>query len=326
MKDISMPCLNTFVIIAFLIYPLRNAGASIGPTDDADIYAIALDPTALTTIYTGTGAGVFKSTDGGQNWVLANDGIQGETYSNMVVDPQDPNFVYMGTNGYGLYRTTNGGSNWTLGAGTYNPVVKSISIDPVNPYIVTMGAFRDIYRSYDHGANWFTLHQFPFVTGVLAIAQDPVATSTMYIGTNTQGLLKSTDSGFNWVSTNLPGYIVGAVALDPSNHNVVFATAGDSVYKSISGGDSWSEVLHVSPGDGTAIVFDTSNPGTMYVSFYYAGVYMSPDGGANWFNVGGGLPTITATSLAFDSQNGILYAGLDGAGIWKSTDGGSTWL
>ncbi len=171
-------------LVALIVITRGEAKAGIGPTDNSDVYAIALDPTAPTTIYAGTEDGIFKTTDGGQTWQLANAGIMGTIYSNMVVDPTNPNYVYMGTANDGFFRTDNGAVSWTQGAGTYNPHVKSISIDPVYSNVVNTGAFRDIYRSFDHGANWGILHQFEFVTGVLSIANDRVSTSTMYIGTN----------------------------------------------------------------------------------------------------------------------------------------------
>src|SRR5262245_670812 len=107
--------------------------AQIGPTPDAEVYAILLDRNSPMTIYAGTDDGMFKTTDGGQNWFLANEGIVGTTYSNLASDPIDTNIVYMGTQGDGFFKTTNGGENWTYSAGAYHSVVKSISVDPTYP-------------------------------------------------------------------------------------------------------------------------------------------------------------------------------------------------
>jgi photosystem II stability/assembly factor-like uncharacterized protein len=310
---------------ALVVIPAHRGRAGIGPTDTSDVYAIALDPNALTTIYAGTDDGIFKTTDGGQSWQLANDGIVGIIYSNMVVDPTNSNYVYMGTAGDGFFATSNGGQNWTHGEGSYHPVVKSISIDPVYSNVVNMGAFRDIYRSFDHGATFGILHQFDFATGVLSIANDPVSTTTIYIGTNTQGLLKSTDWGYNWFSTSLPPQLIGVVALDPGNHDVAFAAGANDLFKSTNDGQLWRAVLSLGTSYGTAIVFDTANPGTMYASFYYNGVYASNDGGETWYSANTGLPTVNINAMVVDSQNGIVYAGTDGSGIYVSYDGGQTW-
>ena len=147
----------------------------------------------------------------------------------------------------------------------------------------------------------------------------------MYIGTNTQGLLKSTDWGYNWSSTALPAQIIGVVALDPTNHNLVLASGANGLFRSPNGGTSWTTPLPLDNSYGTAIVFDPANPGTVYASFYYNGVYTSNDGGQTWSSTNVGLPTININALAVDSADGIVYAGTDGSGIYVSYDGGQTW-
>src|SRR5262249_22437090 len=136
----------------------RNARATIGPTADADVYAIAIDPSAPWILYVGTTQGIYQTTDGGQSWSPSGEGVSGQIYSNMVVDPTDPQRLYLGTNGSGLYRSTDGGASWSHGEGSYHRTVKSIAIDPDQANVLSMGAFRDIYRSFDYGATWGPLH------------------------------------------------------------------------------------------------------------------------------------------------------------------------
>ena len=312
------------VTLALFLLLAPRAQATIGPTDTSDVYAIAVDPTAPGTLYVGTSdGGIFKSTDGGQSWSPANDGISGSIYSNIAVDPTDSSKVYLGTNTGGVFRTTDGGDHWVHGEGSYHQTVKSISIDAVQSNVLTMGAFRDIYRSVDYGATWATLYQFDFATGVLGIAQDPVATNTMYIATNTHGLMKSIDGGYSWNRTAV-SQISTVVAIDPTDHQAVLGSGFNSLMKSTDGGATWRTTLDVPYG--SAIVFDAANPGTVYASFDYNGIYASSDGGETWSPTNANLPTLMINTLAIDSADGILYAGTEGSGIFVSYDGGQTWF
>ena len=299
-----------------------HARATIGPSDSADVYAIAIDPTAPATLYVGTTEGIYKTTDGGESWAPSGKGISGRIFSNMVIDPTDPEKLYLGTNGSGVYRSMDGGATWSHGEGLYHQTVKSISIDPEAPNVLTMGAFRDIYRSFDFGATWTPLYRFDFSTGVLSIAHDSVSTDTMYIGTNTRGLMKSTNRGYSWYSTPAR-QITTVVAIDPADPAVVFGSGFQGLMKSTDAGASWRTVLAVEYG--SAVVFDTANPGTVYASFSYAGVYASSDGGESWSAANVGLPMLRINTLAIDSDNGILYAGTNGAGIYLSYDGAQNW-
>ncbi|MEO8670161.1 MAG: YCF48-related protein [Tahibacter sp.] len=75
---------------------------------------------AVNYLYTGTPSGhVYKTTDGGANWVNASTGIAGQDVRALFVDPNDPtgDTVYAGTGGDGanpggVFRTTNGGAIW----------------------------------------------------------------------------------------------------------------------------------------------------------------------------------------------------------------------
>ena len=91
-----------------------NAWTSIGP-EGGSILSLAIDPATPTTLYAGTeGGGVFKSTNGGGNWITVNTGLVGADVRTLAIDPAAPNTLYAGTDGGGgLFKTTNGGGNWS---------------------------------------------------------------------------------------------------------------------------------------------------------------------------------------------------------------------
>ena len=113
-----------------------NGGTTFKPMFDKEavqsIGAIAIDPQSPKIIWVGTGEswtrnsvsigdGIYRSTDGGENWT--NLGLkESERISKIIVDPKDSNVVYAcvpgklwsDSAGRGLYKTTDGGKNWNL--------------------------------------------------------------------------------------------------------------------------------------------------------------------------------------------------------------------
>src|SRR6202044_3723272 len=116
------------------IWKSVNGGTTFKPVFDKQtaqsIGAIAVDPQAPKTIWVGTGEawtrnsvsigdGIYKSTDGGENWT--NLGLKNsERISKILIDPKDSNTVYVCVPGKlwsdsedrGVYKTTDGGKSW----------------------------------------------------------------------------------------------------------------------------------------------------------------------------------------------------------------------
>ena len=197
---------------------------------------------------------------------------------------------------------------------------------------------------------------------VVAVAADPEQPETFYFGACAGGVWKSEDAGLFWENVS-DGHLntasIGALAVAPSNPNVIYAgtgestirndvTHGDGVYKSTDAGASWVHVgLDESRHIGKICVHP-HDPETVYVAALgYAfndnperGLYRSTDGGETWelsLHVGAGagavdvsidpndprtlIATIWQTRRTFWS---ITSGGPDG-GIWRSRDGGDTW-
>ena len=88
-----------------------NIWTSNGP--EGGIYALAIDPATPTTLYAGTGGGVFKSTNGGGNWSAVNTGLTNTNVYALAIDPATPTTLYAGTHDGGVFKSTNGGGNWS---------------------------------------------------------------------------------------------------------------------------------------------------------------------------------------------------------------------
>ncbi|MEM1401868.1 MAG: sialidase [Pseudomonadota bacterium] len=193
---------------------------------------------------------------------------------------------------------------------------------------------------------------------VTGIPGDPL---TYYVGAASGGIWKSTDGGLNWkpVFDGERVHSIGALALAPSEPEVIYAGTGEAfirsnvsigngVWKSTDGGESWTHLGLKNTGRISRIVVHPSNPDLVYVAALghgytpqeERGIYKSTDGGASWSLVLHVDEDTGASDLIMDPFNPrILFAGLwslelrpwtrnsggVGSGIYKSLDAGETW-
>ncbi len=203
----------------------------------------------------------------------------------------------------------------------------------------------------------------PAVTGgrITDVEIHPDHPSTIYLGTASGGIWKSTTRGHTWtpVFDDQPVSTFGDVAIAPSNPNVLYAGTGEQnnrnstswgngVYRSDDAGATWRHLglegtrhvgrIHVHPTDPD--VAWVAGLGNLWGPNEERGVFKTTDGGATWSKVLYVDEYTGAVDLALDATNpDVLYAatyqrerkawgfngGGPGSGIWKSTDGGASW-
>ena len=291
-----------------------------GP-EGGDVRVLAIDPANSQIIYAGVnGGGVFKTTDGGASWTAINTGITYAYVNSLAIDPANGRTVYAGTAGSGIFKTTDGGASWTaINTGLTNYSVNSIAIDPANSQTIYTG----IGGSGGAGTGG--------------------------------GVFKTTDGGVSWkaMNTGLTSTRVTSLAIDPSNSQVVYAGAMDTVnvgtggsvtsigggiYKTFDGGASWVAAFYTGTnGTVSSLAIAPSNSRTVYAVASFA-VIKTTDGGASWIAIHNSLMTTGISSLAIDPLNSqIIYVGTTGAyggsgdlqdipgSIFKTTDGGASW-
>src|SRR5262249_48811413 len=150
--------------------------------------------------------GLFKSTDGGENWTL----IFKTCMSTLLIDPTAPATIYAGTQssnrnsaGVGVYMSTNGGARWTAindGLDISPEGVYNLALHPSSPSEVYASTASGIFKSANGGTRW-TLLNTRLAETHAALAIDPSAPATLYAGTN-RGVFKSTDGGAAWNASN----------------------------------------------------------------------------------------------------------------------------
>jgi photosystem II stability/assembly factor-like uncharacterized protein len=183
-----------------------------------------------------------------------------------------------------------------------------------------------------------------------------------YFGATGGGVWKTTDGGLTWrpvSDKNIRTSSVGAIAIAPSNPDIVYAgmgetelrgniIQGDGVYRTADAGKTWTSLGLEKTQAISRIRVHPTNPDLVYVAAlgnpYGAnaerGVFRSKDGGKTWERVLVRDDKTGAVDLVMDPKNpDVLYAGLwevfrtphslssggPGSGLFKTTDGGNTW-
>ena len=180
-----------------------------------------------------------------------------------------------------------------------------------------------IWKSTDYGIRWENISDKTLPAGansIGAIAVAPSQPRVIYAGTGEsdirgtlitgEGMFKSTDAGKTWHYAGLRDtHTISAIAVDPHNPNIVFASsmghvfkdnAERGVFKSVDGGTTWHKVLFVNAATGAVdLVMDPKNPNVLYAAMWQAyrtpwklssggpgsGLYKTTDGGAHWTNI-----------------------------------------
>ena len=204
---------------------------------------------------------------------------------------------------------------------------------------------------------------FPSSGRIATVAADPTNANTIYIGAAGGGVWKTTDGGTTWspLTDNQATLSMGAIAVAPSNPNIIYAGTGESnisldcfygrgILKSTDAGATWTLLTGnagVNEFDRRAIakiVVDPTNANTVYAAVTVGivngilstnGIYKSTDGGQTWTNSTAGIttaPCALCTDVVLDPTSPrTLYAavgtfiGNAANGVYKSTDGGTTW-
>jgi photosystem II stability/assembly factor-like uncharacterized protein len=255
---------------------------NIGPPLGGRSIAVAGSVARPNEYYFGaTGGGLWKTTNGGEDWSPVTDGQIGSSSVGAIeVCPTNPDVVYIGMGevelrgnvipGDGVYKTTDGGRTWTHMGLADTQMIGRVRVDPANCDRVFVAALGHTFGANDE-----------------------------------RGVFRSDNGGQTWQKVLVGDGLTGAVdlSIDPSNPRVVYASlwhvfrkpwllfsGGDSsgLFKSTDGGTTWTELsghgLPAEPLGKIGVSVSPADPNRVYAIVEAAdgGVFRSDDAGASW--------------------------------------------
>jgi photosystem II stability/assembly factor-like uncharacterized protein len=269
------------------------------PWEFKRVWHLEPSPTDADTVYAGIeDAGLFRSTDGGQNWEELSGlrghesgagwqpGAGGMCLHTVILDPRDPKRIYIAISAAGAFRTDDGGKSWRpINKGLYsqyipNPTaevghcVHHVAMNPSRPGVLFMQKHWDVMRSDNSGDSWTE------------------------------------------VSGNLPtdfGFVIDVHAHEPETIYVVpiksdgehFPLDGKlRVYRSKTGGNEWEELARGLPERDCyvnvlrdAMAVDSLDKCGVYFGTTGGQVYASADAGDNWAPIARHLPAVLSVEV-----------------------------
>ncbi len=355
-----------------------NGGTTFKPVFDREsvqsIGAVAIDPSNPKTVWVGTGEpwtrntvsvgdGVYKSTDGGENWT--NVGLKdSERIAKILVDPTDSNSVLVCAVGHlwndnderGVFKTSDGGKTWkkvlaganeSTGCGMMS---RSVA-EPKTIYASTWdfrrqgwtfrsgGPGSGLFKSSDGGDHWSEitdsnakgLPEKPW--GRIAVAVAPSKPNVVYanIEAKKSALYRSDDSGATWTRLDASNYVIwrpfyfGNLIVDPKDENRIFKP--DLILLlSTDGGKSFNRVSGGAHGDFHDVWINPNNP-SVVIAADDGGLWVSHDGGNLWKHQVN-LPISQFYHVSTDNSDPYhVYGGLQDNAAWvgdSSYPGGIT--
>ena len=245
------------------------------------------------TVYAGVeDAALFKSTDGGESWHELSGlrghgtgpqwqpGAGGMCLHTVILDPADPQRIYVAISAAGAFRSSDGGNTWKpINKGLRSQFmpdptaevghcVHHVAMHKARPDVVYMQKHWDVMRSDDAGENWREVSgnlptDFGFVIDVHAHEPETIyvvpikSDSEHFVPDGKLRVFRSRTGGNEWepLEKGLPqtdcyvNVLRDAMAVDSLDEcGIYFGTSGGQVYASPDGGDSWSPIVRDLPG------------------------------------------------------------------------------
>ena len=286
--------------------------------------------TSSTTLYVANDGGLYRSTTNGGNWANLNNNLaisqmygfgQSASNANLLITGWQDN----GTNRFnGAWSVSMGGDGMLafIGRTNDNNMWGSQYNGSLNRSTTGggVGSWSNATTGITEAGGWVTPWR-----------EDPVTANTLWAGFI--NVWKSTNGGQSWTR---PGIITGntatmaAIAVSPANNQVIWASTGGYLYKSVNGGTTWTSITSVPSGYKSYITCHNTDANKAWVTFsgFNAAnkVYQTVDQGTTWTDAASqSLPNIPVNCLAYmNGSNGGLYIGTD-VGVFFKNDTINVW-
>lgn len=300
-------------------------GFNSGPGDGPTRMVVAQPGNANVLFAVGSGAGVFRSLDGGQHWQSLGPAVGYGLVRRRAFSVGSDGSVYLGTDRSELFVSRDLGETWQLlpvhppSSDRLRGRINLLLVAPSNPLRLWLRSDAVLSLvSDDGGSSWWESESAPYVA-------DP---RDERIGYTEARVSKTTDGGRTWVPTmNTNTWTeVASVAIDSIEPTRLLAVGGSIVFTSTNAAGSWAETRLELEEDETlrAVAIDPLRSNTAYIGTDRR-IFKSTDRGESWLPLAGGLPATSINSILVGPvSSDVVYAATD-AGVFRSATGGDTW-
>ncbi len=278
-----------------------------GMAPSAQVRTIAIHPENQDVIFAGTQRGVYRSKDRGDNWERMNI-TEGRVVWSLKFHPNNPQVMFLGTEGSEVFKSEDGGENWNYMATISNP-------DSV---------------------------QMAFATRILGLAIESSSPDHMYAALEVGGAARSSDGGKSWqiVNGNFDGDVdlmdLHGVAVGSADSSAVFISNRVGVWRTRDRGDNWENLGFERFSDikySRGIQAAPNDPNTLYacVGMNFGseegGVLRTTDLGETWQRFDKGVaPKSTTFGVAINAKapEQVYFCSRRGQ-VFGTQDGGDSW-
>ncbi|MCC6435153.1 MAG: hypothetical protein IT196_09005 [Acidimicrobiales bacterium] len=297
-----------------------------GLAPDAQVRAVAVDPSDPNRVWCGCEDGPYRSDDGGDSWVPVELPGPYRTVWTLVFDPNDAATLYVGTGPAAVYRSTDRGEHWELLKAAairerldmgFPTRLISLAVNPADPADIWAGVeVGGMMHSTDGGVTWTDT-----TDGLEALAVEDRWKSRLFSDTDAEGMLD-----------------IHKIALTTAAPSSAFIGLRMGVFRTDDGGAGWHSLdvgrfspltycrdLRVSPHDPAVLYATLSDE-----SLGRAGtLWRSDDVGATWWRYDreGFSAESTLMQLALSPTDpDEVWCATRRGDVWATTDGGHTWI
>ena len=234
------------------------------------------------------------------DWTWLGPGNVGGRVRSIIIDPEEPDKMWVGSIAGGIWATTDGGAMWQpVDDFMANLAVSTLVMDPGNSNVIYAGTGEGFYNG------------------------DAIRGA---------GVFKSTDGGSSWIqlnsTTNFTWYWVNRLAIHPTDSQILLAATGYGIRRTTDGGDSWTTAI--SDIGIKDVDFHPNNGNLAIASGSYGRAYYSTNGGSSWkAATGWSAPDwLDRVEVAYaPSDPNTVYASVNtnGGELWRSTNGGQSY-
>jgi len=322
-----------------------NDGASWQPLTDnlpltypsrfvLHVAALALDPATAGRVYFATPVGIFRSDNGGVDWVRISTDVSANVPSGvLLIDPKSPNILYLASPD-GIHRSVDFGVNWTLSRSGGD--AKGLVMDPTNSQILFAAVGNGIYKTTNGGlagdTDWTQLRNgLPVSNDIshitLALCRD--FPGTLYAGYSRASafeLYRTDTAGASWspaFRNSVDNLFNDTIGVDPQTPEIVYIT-GEKFWRSEDGGKSFT--AQSGPHDDQhRFAADPVIPQRIY-ALNDGGIFRSSNRGTSWIFCGNGIANVEFFDIAIaPTLPSLIIGGTQDNGTIQRAGNGTEW-